>query len=137
MQSHIYIVGHLHSRKSREAYLGKPSEAGFSVRGKCWVLCKTCPHLHTHSIQDETTFVELGRLCSVTQMLHAKYHAAKSFCGTKIQRILWFCGYLQKFSLQNLVSTVTNPRMSSPQKSFFHQFVKVVSHESFPLYGNM
>ena len=87
-QQDINTVGSL----GRPTYLGKPSEAGFSVRGECWVLCKTCPHLHTHtqSIQDETTFVELGRLCAVTQMLHTKYHTAKRFRGTKLLQISWF-----------------------------------------------
>ena len=34
------------------------------------------------------------------------------------------------------VAKTSNPRKFYPQKSYFHQFAKVFSLESFPLYGN-
>ena len=58
-------------------------------------------------------------------------------------QILRFCGYTQKFSLHNLRRGVfwrgksEQSAKFSPQKSYFHQFVKIFSLESLPLYGTM
>ena len=62
----------------------------------------------------------------------------------KLSRISQFCDYLQKFSLQNLwgVASFGAAKASIREsflrkKSYFHQFVKVFSLESFLLYGTV
>ena len=61
------------------------------------------------------------------------------FSREKLSRISRFCGYSQKYSPKYLgpwcllVAPASNPWKFSPQKSFFRQFAKVFSHESFPL----
>jgi len=51
-----------------------------------------------------------------------EYHIAGNFRGRKLSWISRFCGYSRKFS---------------PRKLYFHQFAKVFSLESFPLYGTL
>ena len=59
----------------------------------------------------------------------------------KLSQILLFCGYSLKFSPQNLGYGVLwygksdNLRKFSLRKSDFHQFAKVISIETFPLYS--
>ena len=61
----------------------------------------------------------------------------------KFSRISRFCGYTREFSPRNLgvvsfgAAKASNLQKFSPQKSYFHQFAKVFSLESFPLYCNV
>ena len=70
------------------------------------------------------------------------YRIAENFQGRKPSQILWFCGCSRKFSLQNLgVWHLLAWHKRAIRESFlcknhiFHQFVKVFSLESLPLYG--
>ena len=70
------------------------------------------------------------------------YRIAGNFRGRKLLRFLRFCGYLQKFSPRNLRAwrPLARQKWQSAKvflrKNFiFHQFTKVFSLESFPLYG--
>ena len=64
-----------------------------------------------------------------------------NFRGRKLSRISQFCGYLRKFSPQNLGAwhlwqcKSEQSAKFSPRKSIFHQFAKVLSLESCLLYG--
>ena len=67
-------------------------------------------------------------------------YSRKLFRGRKLLRISWFCGYLWKFSLKFVgmasvgATKGSNLQMFSPRKLYFHQFAKVFSLKSFPLY---
>ena len=67
----------------------------------------------------------------------------ENFQGRKLSQISRFCGYMQNFSTQNLVAWHPLVRQKwAIHESFLsenrivHQFAKVFSLESFPLYGN-
>ena len=71
-----------------------------------------------------------------------KYCIAGNFRGRTFSWILQFCGYLRKFSPQSLGAWHPLERQKQAiRESFlcenctFHQFVKVFSLESFPLYS--
>ena len=70
------------------------------------------------------------------------YRIAGNYWGRKISQILWFCGYTQKFppakfgAWRPLAWQKWAIRESFLQENhIFHQFAKVFSLESSPLYG--
>ena len=72
------------------------------------------------------------------------YCIAGNFRGRKLAWILWFCGYLQKFSLQNLevwhlwcCKSKQSVKVFFHENRIFHQFAKVFSLKSFLLYGKL
>ena len=75
--------------------------------------------------------------------LSSDYHIARNFQERKLLRILRFCGYLRKFSLQTDLwewgSLVQQKWVICEsflcENCIFHQFAKVLSLESFPVYG--
>jgi len=75
------------------------------------------------------------------QHTHKYYRIAENFRGRKLLRISRFCGYLWKFSPQNWGAWCPLAQQKRAiRESFlhenriFHQFAKVFSLESFPLY---
>ena len=67
-----------------------------------------------------------------------RYCIEGNFRGRKLSRILRFLGLSVKIEghTHMLVVAPNNPRKFSPQISYFHQFAKVFSLVSFPLYGS-
>ena len=70
------------------------------------------------------------------------YRIAGNFWGRKLLLILRFCDYSWKFSLRNLgawhylAAPAGNLQNFFSRKSYFHQFVKVFSCESFSQHGS-
>ena len=63
------------------------------------------------------------------------YCIAGNFQGSKLSQISWFCGYLRKFSSQNLeMWHSSNPQKFSPRKSYFSQICNSFLPQKFPAY---
>ena len=64
---------------------------------------------------------------------------AENFRRRKLSQISQFCGESFNCKIWGVASfaatKVSNPWKFSPRKSYFHQFAKVFSLESFPVYG--
>ena len=93
----------------------------------CICACVVCVHVCvcTHTC-----------MCEYSILYSGKLSREKTFMNFEV------CSYSRKFSLQKwgawyrLAATpASNVRNVSPQKSSFHQIAKVLSLESFPLYG--
>ena len=98
--------------------------------------------LHCHSCCHKPSFPLLAVWKKWNFNPSFSFRIAGNFWGRKFSRILWFCGYLWKFSLLNLGAW--RPLAWQKQaihESFlcenriFHQFAKAFSLKSFPLYG--
>ena len=101
-----------------------------------------------HSILSHTLFGAFSCMRVFTLALWSYYclvyHIAENFQGRKLSQILRFCGYSRKFLLQNLGVWCPLARQKRGIHEsflhenccfFFHQFMKVFSLESFPLYN--
>ena len=100
---------------------------------------------HNHSnkqIMQTDTHSNAKQKWNKTIRKNSDCYIAGNFRGRKLSWISWLCGYLRRFSLWNL--GVWHPLVWQKQaicerflseNRIFHQFVKVFSIKSFPLYG--
>ena len=108
---------------------------------------KMCSNTCIFAVREEvcgfnvyTVFESFNNNCSICSTL-LSIPLAGNFQGRNIWSILRFCGYSPVFRAKfgGMVffgaAKANSPQKFSPQNCVFHQFAKVISRESFPLYG--
>ena len=102
------------------------------------ITLKFCMRLYSELDLNPPYMVSISRFLFYFCVVN--YLITGNFRGRKLSWISLFCGYLRKFSPQNLVAWHPLARQKRAirenflrENCIFHQFVKVFSLESFPL----